>query len=156
ELLSIPEFEEEGTGLFVYEKKVLADLKKVGLLVAGAAVQKFMMALSKEQEIIMNIADIIGYIYLAESSLLRVEKLVEMRGEEAVKGQVDIASVYLYNVVDLVYVAGKNALNSFAEGDELKMMLMGLKRFTKVAPFNSKDARQRIAKQLIAANAYCY
>ncbi len=156
ELLSIPEFNQEKTGLFVYEKKVLANLKKIGLLVAGAAVQKMMMTLSKEQEIIMNIADIIGYIYLAESSLLRVEKLVEMKGEEAVKGQIDIASVYLYNVVDLVYLAAKNALNSFAEGDELKMMLMGLRRFAKVEPFNSKDARQRIAKQLIAANAYCY
>lgn len=104
----------------------------------------------------MNIADIIGYVYLAESTLLRVEKLVEMKGEEAVKGQIDIAKVYLNDVVDQVYLAGKNALYSFAEGDELKMMLMGLRRFTKVEPFNSKDARQRIAKQLIAANKYCY
>jgi alkylation response protein AidB-like acyl-CoA dehydrogenase len=156
ELMSIPEFGEEDTALFAYEKKVLANLKKVGLLVAGSAVQKLMMTLSKEQEILMNIADIIGYVYLAESTLLRVEKLVEMKGEEAVKGQIDIAKVYLNDVVDQVYLAGKNALYSFAEGDELKMMLMGLRRFTKVEPFNSKDARQRIAKQLIEANKYCY
>jgi hypothetical protein len=156
ELMSIPDFGEEDTTLFAYEKKVLANLKKVGLMIAGSAVQKLMMTLSKEQEILMNIADIIGYVYLAESTLLRVKKLVEMKGEEAVKGQIDIAKVYLNDVVDQVYLAGKNALYSFAEGDELKMMLIGLRRFTKVEPFNSKEGRQRIAKQLIEANKYCY
>ncbi len=156
ELMSIPDFGEEDTALFAYEKKILANLKKVGLMIAGAAVQKLMMTLSKEQEILMNIADIIGYVYLAESTILRVEKLVEMKGEEAVKGQIDIAKVYLNDVVDQVYLAGKNALYSFAEGDELKMMLIGLRRFTKVEPFNSKEGRQRIAKQLIEANKYCY
>ena len=156
ELLSIPDFGEEDTTFLAAEKKRLANLKKVGLLIAGAAVQKLMMTLSKEQEILMNIADIIGYVYLAESTLLRVEKLVAMKGEEAVQGQIDMARVYLYDAVDLVYVAGKNALYSFGEGDELKMMLMGLRRFTKTEPFNSKEARQRIAKQLIEANKYCY
>lgn len=156
ELMSIPDFSEEDTALFAYEKKILINLKKVGLMVAGAAVQKLMMTLSKEQEILMNIADIIGYVYLAESTILRVEKLVDMKGEDAVKGQIDIARVYLNNVVDQVHLAGKSALNSFAEGDELKMMLMGLRRFTKTEPFNSKEARQRIAKQLIDANKYCY
>jgi len=156
ELMSIPDFSEEDTTLFAYEKKILINLKKVGLMVAGAAVQKLMMTLSKEQEILMNIADIIGYVYLAESTILRVEKLVDMKGEDAVKGQIDIVRVYLNNVVDQVHLAGKSALNSFAEGDELKMMLMGLRRFTKTEPFNSKEARQRIAKQLIDANKYCY
>src|SRR5690554_3327763 len=156
ELLSIPDFDEEDTALFAYEKKILANLKKVGLMIAGAAVQKLMMTLSKEQEILMNIADIIGYVYLAESTLLRAEKLVHMRGEELVKGQIDIARVYLHSAADHVYLAGKEALYSFAEGDELKMMLMGLRRFTKVEPFNSKEARQRIAKQLIEANKYCF
>lgn len=156
ELMSIPDFSEEDTALFAYEKKILINLKKVGLMVAGAAVQKLMMTLSKEQEILINIADIIGYVYLAESTILRVEKLVDIKGEDAVKGQIDIARVYLNNVVDQVHLAGKIALNSFAEGDELKMMLMGLRRFTKTEPFNSKEARQRIAKQLIDANKYCY
>lgn len=156
ELMSIPDFSEEDTTLFAYEKKILINLKKVGLMVAGAAVQKLMMTLSKEQEILMNIADIIGYVYLAESTILRVEKLVDMKGEDAVKGQIDIVRVYLNNVVDQVHLAGKSALNSFAEGDELKMMLMGLRRFTKTEPYNSKEARQRIAKQLIDANKYCY
>lgn len=156
ELMSIPDFEETEDVLFAYEKRILKNLKKTGLMIAGAAVQKLMMTLSKEQEILMNIADIIGYVYIAESTILRVEKLVAMRGEEAVKGQIDIARVYLDSTVDYVSVAGKQALNAFAEGDELKMMLMGLRRFTKTQPFNSKEARQRIAKQLIEANKYCY
>ncbi len=156
ELMSIPDFGEEDESLFAAEKKILKNLKKAGLMVAGSAVQKLMMSLAKEQEILMNIADIIGYVYVAESTLLRVEKLVQSRGEEAVQGQLDIMRIYLHEAVDKVYLAGKEALNSFAEGDELSMMLVGLRRFTKVQPFNIKDARQRIAKQLIDANQYCY
>ena len=125
-------------------------------MIAGSAVQKLMMTLSKEQEILMNIADIIGYVYVLESTVLRVEKLVKMRGEEACKGQLDLMRIYLYQSVDKVSIAGKEALCSFAEGDELRMMLVGLRRFTKIEPFNIKDARQRVAKQLIESNKYCY
>ena len=156
ELMSIPEFGEEDESLFAAEKKTLQNLKKAGLMIAGSAVQKLMMSLAKEQEILINIADIIGYVYVAESTILRVEKLVKMRGEEAVQGQLDMMRIYLQEAVDKVYLAGKEALNSFAEGDELNMMLVGLRRFTKVKPFNIKDARQRVAKQLIEANKYCY
>lgn len=156
ELMGIPDFGEEDDTLFAYEKKILANLKKAGLLVAGAAVQKLMMTLSKEQEILMNIADIIGYVYVAESTLLRVEKLVSKTGEEANKLQLDIARIYLHTAIDKVAIAGKEALNSFAEGDELKMMLVGLKRFTKAEPFNIKDARQRVAKHLIEKNKYAF
>ncbi len=156
ELMSIPEFGEEDDSLFAAEKKTLKNLKKAGLMIAGSAVQKLMMSLAKEQEILMNIADIIGVVYVLESTILRVEKLVKARGEEAVQGQLDMMRIYLQEAVDSVYLAGKEALNSFAEGDELNMMLVGLRRFTKVAPYNIKDARQRVAKQLIEANKYCY
>ena len=156
ELMSIPEFGEEDDSLFSAEKKTLKNLKKAGLMIAGSAVQKLMMSLAKEQEILMNIADIIGAVYVVESTILRVEKLVKARGEEAVQGQLDMMRIYLQEAVDSVYLAGKEALNSFAEGDELNMMLVGLRRFTKVAPYNIKDARQRVAKQLIEANKYCY
>jgi alkylation response protein AidB-like acyl-CoA dehydrogenase len=156
ELMSIPDFGEEDNSLFASEKRILSSLKKAGLMIAGAAVQKLMMTLSKEQEILMNIADIIGYIYLAESTILRVEKLVKLRGEEACTGQLDMMRIYLYQTVDKVSVAGKEALYSFAEGDELRMMLVGLRRFTKLEPFNIKETRQRVAKQLIDANKYCY
>ena len=156
ELMSIPEFGEEDDSLFAAEKMTLKNLKKAGLMIAGSAVQKLMMSLAKEQEILMNIADIIGAVYVAESTILRVEKLVKARGEAAVQGQLDMMRIYLQEAVDSVYLAGKEALNSFAEGDELNMMLVGLRRFTKVAPYNLKDARQRVAKQLIEANKYCY
>jgi hypothetical protein len=156
ELMSIPDFGEEDDTLFAAEKKILANLKKAGLMIAGSAVQKLMMTLAKEQEILMNIADIIGYVYVAESTILRTEKLVKLRGEEACKGQLDMMRIYLQNALDRVALAGKEALNSYAEGDELKMMLVGLRRFTKAEPFNIKEARQRVARQLIEANKYCY
>ncbi|MEO5910462.1 MAG: acyl-CoA dehydrogenase family protein [Pelobium sp.] len=156
ELMSIPEFGDEDDSLFAAELKTLKNLKKAGLMIAGAAVQKLMMTLSREQEILMNIADIIGSVYVAESTILRVQKLVSMNGEEANVGQLDMMRIYLQTAVDKIAIAGKEALNSFAEGDELNMMLMGLRRFTKVKPFNIKDARQRVAKQLIDANKYCY
>lgn len=156
ELMSIPDFGEDDDAPFAAQKKTIANLKKAGLLVAGAAVQKLMTSIAKEQEILMNIADMIGYVYLAESTLLRVEKLCHLKGAENVASQMDIADIYLYSAVDKIYVAGKEALNSFAEGDELKMMMVGLRRFTKVEPYNVKDARQRIAKTLIEENKFVF
>lgn len=156
ELMAIPDFAPDDDAPFAYEKKILKNLKKAGLMIAGSAVQKLMMTLGKEQEILMNIADIIGYVYVAESTILRTEKLVKMRGEEACKGQLDMMKIYLQEAADHTYMAGKEALNSFAEGDEFTAMMMGLRRFTKTAPFNIKDARQRVAKQIIEANKYCY
>lgn len=155
ELTSIPDFtaiDEEQ--LFAKEKEQLAKLKKALLMVAGAAVQKFMQSLSKEEEVLMNIADMAIEIYAAESCLLRVEKLVGMQGEAAVGVKLDIARAYLSDAVDKVWKSGKDALNSFGEGDELRMMLMGLKRYTKQEPYNIKEARQRIALHLIENNKY--
>lgn len=157
ELMAIPDFNNvEETALFAAEKKILINLKKAGLMIAGSAVQKLMMSLAKEQEVLMNIADIIGDIYIAESTLLRVEKLAKLRGEDSSKEHIDIVKVYLQKAVDKTYQAGKEALNSFADGDELRMMLVGLRRFTKMEPFNIKDARQRIAKKMIEANRYTF
>ena len=156
ELLSIPVPEESDDSVFSTEKKYLRQLKKATLLVAGAAVQKFMTTLSKEEEILMNIADMAGAVYIAESAILRAEKLAGMKGEDSVKIQFDMARVYLHNAIDKVYIAGKEAINSFAEGDDYKGMMLGLKRFTKTEPFNSKLARQRIAKSLIDSGSYQY
>ncbi|WP_312696889.1 acyl-CoA dehydrogenase family protein [Sphingobacterium mizutaii] len=156
ELMSIPDFGPEDETAFAAEKKIVANLKKAGLMIAGAAVQKLMMSLSKEQEILMNIADIIGYVYVAESVLLRAEKLQHTQPGEHADYAADMAKVYLYGAIDKVNAAGKEALNSFAEGDELNMMLVGLRRFTKAQPFNVKEARQRIAKKLIEENKYCF
>ncbi|GAA4145497.1 acyl-CoA dehydrogenase family protein [Sphingobacterium kyonggiense] len=156
ELMSIPDFGEEDDTPFAAEKKIIANLKKAGLMIAGAAVQKLMMSLSKEQEILMNIADIIGYVYVAESVILRAEKLQHTVGGDQAAYAADMAKIYLYGAIDKVNAAGKEALYSFGEGDELNMMLVGLRRFTKAQPFNVKEARQRIAKKLIEENKYCF
>lgn len=154
ELMSIPDFGGEEEGVFAKELKAIANFKKAILMVAGAAVQKLMMQLDKEQEILMNIADMSIEVFHAESALLRVMKLANTKGEAAIGIQTDIMRTYLYDAADRINKAGKDALNSFADGDELRMMHIGLKRFTKVEPYNTKNARRRIADQLIADNGY--
>lgn len=157
EILSIPEFgSDDSEEMFAAEKKVIRNLKKVALMIAGSAVQKFMMKLSHEQEILMNVADIITEVYVAESALLRVEKLISLKGEEAVALQKDMMLVYLQNAVAKTAVAGREAINAFAEGDELRVMLMGLKRFTKIEPANTKEARRRIADAMLAESRYIF
>lgn len=156
ELMSIPDFGDADTILFAQEKKLIGNFKKAVLMVAGAAVQKLMMQLSKEQEILMNVADMIMDVYVAESLQLRVEKLVSMRGEAACAVQLDMMRVFINDAADRIHKNGKDALNSFAEGDELRMMMMGLKRFTKNESFNTKEARRRVADKLIAENKYCF
>lgn len=157
EILSIPEFgADDSEEMFAAEKKVIKNLKKVALMIAGSAVQKFMMKLSHEQEILMNVADIITEVYIAESALLRVEKLTSLKGEETVALQKDMALIYLQNAVAKVAQSGREAISAFAEGDELRVMLMGLKRFTKIEPANTKEARRRIADALLAEGRYIF
>ena len=115
---------------------------------------KLMQTLAKEQEVLMNIADLAMWTYLAESTLLRVEKLIESSGEEKNEIPIAIVKTYFYDVADKINEAAKDAINSFAEGDEARMMMMGLKRFIKTQPFNSKAARQTIATELIKENRY--
>ena len=156
EIMSIPEFGEESDEFFAAEKKAVRNMKKAVLMIAGSAVQKFMMKLSDEQEIIMNIADMLIETYVCESVLLRTEKLVGVRGEAACARQIDMTRLYLNDAVERLNVAGKNAINSYAEGDEQRVMLMGLKRFTKITPINTKETRRRIAEPLITENKYVY
>ena len=157
EILSIPDFSSNDDDImFAAEKKAIKNMKKAALMIAGAAVQKFMMKLSHEQEILMNVADMITEVYAAESALLRVEKLIGIKGEEAVSLQKDMALVYLQDAVMKCNQAGREAIQSFAEGDELRVMLMGLKRFTKIDPINTKDARRRVADALLAENKYIF
>lgn len=154
ELMSIPEFGNEDETAFAAERKAIVNLKKSILMVAGAAVQKLMMKISDEQEILMNIADMAIETFVAESTLLRVIKMVDQKGEAESQVYIDMMRCYLNDAVDKANKSGKDAINAFAEGDELKMMLLGLKRFTKTAPFNGKDARRRIADRLIAEGKY--
>ena len=148
ELMSIPDFGSTDDTPFAEELKAIAQMKKSIFMVAGAAAQKLMMQLESEQEIIMHIADMAIDVFHAESGLLRAIKMVEQKGEANCSIEIDMAKIYLYDAADRINKNGKDAINGFASGDEQRMMLLGLKRFTKVAPFNTKDARRRIAAKL--------
>ena len=155
ELMSIPDFgSNEDQGIFAKEKKVIHNLKKAGLMVAGAAVQKFMMKLPDEQEILMNLADMLIEVYVAESLLLRVEKLASVRGESNVSVEKEMALIYLRHATETVNVAGKQAIFAFTEGDEQRLMLLGLRRFTKIDPYNLKAARRKVADHVIEKGQY--
>ena len=154
ELMSIPDFGSGDDTPFAKEKKTIQNFKKAILMTAGAAVQKLMTKLESEQEILMNIADMTIMTFVAESALLRAWKLTDQRGEAAAAFELDIMRTYLYDAADGINKAGKDAINAFADGDEQRMMLLGLKRFTKVESFNSKAARRRIADRLINDNKY--
>jgi hypothetical protein len=156
ELMGIPDFGDVDDSLFAAEKRTLANMKKALLMVAGSAVQKLMMTLAKEQEILINIANMAADIFVSESIMLRTEKLVAHNTEAQCTAQLDMLRVYLNDAADRVNLQGKEAINSFAEGDEQRMLLLGLKRFTKTPPYNTKEARRRVAKVLIDANAYCF
>ncbi|RZJ99955.1 MAG: acyl-CoA dehydrogenase, partial [Flavobacterium sp.] len=132
ELMGIPDFNTpDYSELFAEEKEILAKLKKVFLMVAGSAVQKYGPDLEAHQQLLMAASDILIEIYMAESVLLRTEKMAKAKGQENVKEQIAMAQLYLYKAVDIVNLKGKEGIASFAEGDEQRMMLMGLKRFTK-------------------------
>jgi len=156
ELLGIPDFDDNVESLFSAEEKTLKNMKKAFFLVAGAAVQKLMMKLKEEQEILMCAADMMNEIYVSESLLLRVQKLTSMRGEAETAVYRDILKVYFTDSVDRLNKAGKTAIAAFAEGDEQKMMLLGLKRFSKYEISNTTAARRRIANSMIAVNGYSF
>ncbi|CAG0972590.1 MAG: acyl-CoA dehydrogenase [Bacteroidetes bacterium] len=156
ELMSIPDFSSTENTTLSEEKKVLANFKKAILMTAGAAAQKLMANLAKEQEIIMNISDMIIDLYVSESVLLRTEKLIAKNGEQAYQEQIAIAKVFIYDAADRIAKAGKDAINSFAEGDEQRMMLMGLKRFTKINSINAKEYRRSISDKLMQNTKFCF
>ncbi len=156
ELMSIPEFGNDDETPFAKERKAVVNMKKCILMVAGAAVQKLMMTLDKEQEILMNIADMAIETFEVESTLLRVMKMVDKTGEANCLQELDMMRVYLSDAMDRVNKFAKDAINSFASGDEQRMMLLGLKRFTKIEPFNVKDARRRVADKMIGEGKYCW
>ena len=156
ELMEIPSFDSpDYSVLFAEEKEMLTKLKKAVLMVAGKAVEKFGMEIENEQQLLMNASDMLIQIYAAESAILRAEKLAHARGEEAVKHQVSMARLNLYFATETIGVKGREAIYSMADGDEQRMMLMGLKRFTKpVNPINVKEVRKSIAAYIIEENKY--
>jgi len=155
ELVSVPSFESIDTSeLFAMEKDLVHKLKKVFLMVGGKAAMALQDRIEDEQEIMMNLADVMIEIYAAESVLLRTEKLVSQRGEGACAAQIAMSRIYLYEAIDKVEAAAKEAIVSFAKGDEQKVMLMGLKRFTKPDFVNTKELRRQVADVMIGEGKY--
>ncbi|HOU47181.1 MAG TPA: acyl-CoA dehydrogenase family protein, partial [Chitinophagales bacterium] len=155
ELMSVPDFStDEDTTPLAAEVKAVKNAKKAILMAAGAAVQKLMTKLKNEQEILMNLADMLAEVYTIESTVLRTQKLIAVNGEAACITQIDMAKIFISDALERVNLHGKHCLQSFAEGDELRIMLMGLKRFTKYETFNTKDARRRVAAKVVEAGKY--
>ncbi|MBK8351365.1 MAG: acyl-CoA dehydrogenase family protein [Saprospirales bacterium] len=153
ELMSVPDFSDDSDSQFAAEERAMKNAKKAFLLVAGGAVQKLMAKMKDEQEIIMNASDMLIDVYVMESLLLRVKKIYE-KGEKNDQVYIDILKVFFNDALNRINTKGKDALQSFAEGDELRIMLMGLKRFTKYEPVNVKEARRRIAAKVIEGGKY--
>ncbi|MCF6213225.1 MAG: acyl-CoA dehydrogenase family protein [Flavobacteriaceae bacterium] len=158
ELTSIPSFETpDYSVLFAEEKQIIANLKKLFLMVAGAVLQKYGEKVDKHQQLMLASSDILIQIYMAESAILRAEKLAKKEGEDKVKEQIAMAKLNLFYAIDIIETAGKHSIISFAEGDEQRMMLMGLKRFTKYVNYpNIIGLRNTIANKVIAENSYCF
>ena len=153
ELMSVPDFSDHSDSQFAAEERAMKNAKKAFLLVAGGAVQKLMAKMKDEQEIIMNASDMLIDVYVMESLLLRVKKIYE-KGEKNDQVYIDILKVFFNDALNRINTKGKDALQSFADGDELRIMLMGLKRFTKYEPVNVKEARRRIAAKVIEGGKY--
>lgn len=158
ELMGIPSFDTpDYSELFAEEKEMLGKLKKAFLMVAGGAVQKYGPELEGHQQLLMAAADILIEIYMAESTILRTEKLAKKAGEDKVQEQIAMAKLYLYKAVDVITQKGKESIISFAEGDEQRMMLMGLRRFTKYTNMpNIIGLRETITTKLVTENEYCF
>jgi alkylation response protein AidB-like acyl-CoA dehydrogenase len=158
ELMGIPSFETPNyTAPLSQEKAVLKNLKKVFLMVAGAGIEKYGPQIEEQQQLLLNAADILIQIYMAESAILRTEKNIFRFGEAAQKHQIEMSQLYLYNAVDIITKSAKNGIVSFVEGDEQRMMLMGLKRFTKYSHYpNVAALRGNIADKVNKENAYCF
>jgi alkylation response protein AidB-like acyl-CoA dehydrogenase len=158
ELMGIPSFDvPDYSELFAEEKEMIGKIKKAFLMVAGGAVQKYGPDLEGHQQLLMAAADMLIEIYMAESTILRTEKIAKNNGVEKVQEQIAMARLYLYNAVDIINLKGKESIISFAEGDEQRMMLMGLRRFTKYTNMpNIVALREIITTKLVDKNEYCF
>ena len=156
ELMSVPEFGEEPTGVLAKELIAIRNAKKAILMTAGMAVQKFMQKLADEQEMIMNLTDMLIEVFTSESAILRTQKLATMKSEAELQPYIDMTQAYVSDSLERINIYGKHAISSFAEGDELKLLTLGLKRFTKFDLVNTAKLRRNIANRMIEANGYCF
>jgi alkylation response protein AidB-like acyl-CoA dehydrogenase len=156
ELMSVPSFDNGEAELLSEEKKAIKNAKKAILMIAGSAVQKLMAKLKDEQEIIMNVTDMMIEAFACESAYLRTMKLSKVKKGEELQPFIDMTKVYINEAIEKINLYGKHAIAAFAEGDELKMLLLGLKRFTKLEAVNTVKLRRSVADKLIEANQFCF
>jgi len=154
EMMGMPKFGELEAGLFSEEKVYVSNLKKLFLAVAGATIQKLMQELENEQEILMNLADIMAEIYVCESAVLATTKACNLRGEDACKTQVTMTKLYVNDAIERCAIHAKNAVAAWADGDMMRMLMLGIKRYTKHEFLNTKNMRRDIAGTLLEANDY--
>ena len=157
-LMGIPSFDTpDYSELFSEEKDMIAKLKKAFLMISGKAVQTFGMELENHQQLILSAAEVLIEIYMSESAILKAEKIAKITSEKEAEGQINLAKLSLYNSVNTISKKGIEAITYFAEGDEQRMMLMGLKRFTKYTNMpNAIELRKVIAAKVIEENKYCF
>jgi acyl-CoA dehydrogenase-like protein len=156
EVLAMPSMEEGEESLFAREQTIVKNLKKIALMAAGLAVQKYMMALEEQQEILCHISDIVMLTWAAESALLRTEKLVASRGEEKARDYITMTKIYCNDAIGKAEHHAKEILAAVSDGDMLRTNLAALRRFVKFAPLNTIELRQQIADTMLAAGKYPY
>ena len=147
---------EAAEGWFAEKDQYVANLKKVVLMLLKAASDKFTRTLVTEQEILSNISDCIIQVYAAESVVLRLKKMEAMKGEEACKIYRDMADVFVYDAAARIAKFARDTTYSFAYGEVRDLLEKGISHFTWVKGVNVKEARRKIADQLIDENKYCF
>lgn len=156
EMTGMPTFKAADNSLLGEEKGYVSNLKKLFLAVAGATVQKLMMELESEQEILMNISDMMAEIYICESSILATIKACSVRGEDNCTAEITMTKLYINDAIERCAMHAKNAICAWADGDTKRMLLLAVKRFTKHEFINTRSARRTIADRLLEANEYCF
>jgi len=157
-LMGIPSFDIPDFSEVLSEEKAMIDkLKKAFLMISGKAVQTYGMELENHQQLILAAAEVMIEVYMAESAILKAEKITKLSSEKEAEWQIAMAKLNLYNAVEKCGTMGREAIAYFSDGDEQRMMLMGLKRFTKyVNTPNPIALRKVIAEKVIAENKYCF
>ncbi len=157
ELLAGPSFDtDEDDSPLAQERKLAANAKKVALALIGSAAQKFQAALQEQQMILCWTADVIIDTFLLDSAIARTAKLIARDGADKHQAAIDATKLFTHDAINRIEVAAKNALAAIVEGDELRMMLVALKRFTKMEPLNTAAIRERLADKVVAAGGYIF
>ncbi len=154
EVMSGPSSTEDREGPLAAEYKMLANAKKLGLFAAGAASQKYMMALADQQEVMGALADCIMEAYALESCILRTEKLIAARGETAAKQAIAMTQYYATKAFESIERNSRKVLATVAEGDMLRTQMAIHRRLAKHEPADTISLGRQIAQHVIAAGRY--